>query len=361
MAEIQRKQTKYMTRAEFNALDKTTVPVGTEINIVDQIQKEDLSTDLQNAVTKAENAIPSSGGTVSGDLTVTGNLTVSGTTTTIESTTMKVKDKLIEVASDNTSALTTPAGLVAPKYDGTNSGALVFDNTGTAYVGDVTLDTNGNIDVNASQLQPLATRNLSADDNGKMIQWDNDNKTLVGSVAHTVAATGNTVVQRDANGQINLPDQTIVAPAANQAISKQIADNTYALKESVGVVTWHDSIDGAPDILAVIATEITINPATDTPNYIFHDSKCVVPGYRVNNIRGSFPLNYVTGGRFWYGNFTGTISADTGDTLVGASGMMLAGVVTAATEQSGDTENFTVYARDGSIYSDAAFTFRFLW
>ena len=85
MAEIQRKQTRYMTRAEFNALDKTTVPVGTEINIVDQIQKEDLSTDLQNAVTKAENAIPSSGGTVSGDLTVTGNLTVSGTTITVKS------------------------------------------------------------------------------------------------------------------------------------------------------------------------------------------------------------------------------------------------------------------------------------
>lgn len=55
MAEILRKQTRYMTRAEFNALDKTAVPVGTEINIVDQIQKEDLSTDLQNAVTSAEN------------------------------------------------------------------------------------------------------------------------------------------------------------------------------------------------------------------------------------------------------------------------------------------------------------------
>lgn len=55
MAEITRQQTRYMTRAEFDALDKTTVPVGTEICIVDQIQKEDLSTDLQNAITSAEN------------------------------------------------------------------------------------------------------------------------------------------------------------------------------------------------------------------------------------------------------------------------------------------------------------------
>ena len=54
MANITRQQTRYMTRAEFDALDKTTVDVGTEINIVDQIQKEDLSTDLQNAITSAE-------------------------------------------------------------------------------------------------------------------------------------------------------------------------------------------------------------------------------------------------------------------------------------------------------------------
>lgn len=53
MAEITRQQTRYMTRAEFEALDKTTVDVGTEICIVDQIQKEDLSTDLQNTIDKA--------------------------------------------------------------------------------------------------------------------------------------------------------------------------------------------------------------------------------------------------------------------------------------------------------------------
>ena len=179
MANITRQQTRYMTRAEFDVLDKTTVDVGTEICIVDQIQKEDLSTDLQNAITKAEGALPATGGAITGDLSVSGNLTVNGTTTTIESTTLKVKDKLIEVASDNTVALTTPAGLVAPKYDGTNSGALVFDSTGTAFVGDVVLNAEGNIDVTQSQLQPLATRNLSANDDGKLVKWDEANKTLV--------------------------------------------------------------------------------------------------------------------------------------------------------------------------------------
>lgn len=122
------------------------------------------------------------GGTISGNvsttgnLTVSGNLTVNGTTTTVDSTTLQVKDKLIEVAHGNTTALTTPAGLVAPKYDGTNSGALVFDSTGTAYVGDVKLDSTGNIDVSKSELQPLATRTGLV--GGNLVQYDSTAQTL---------------------------------------------------------------------------------------------------------------------------------------------------------------------------------------
>ena len=98
------------------------------------------------------------GGTITGNLIVSGNLSVSGEASIIESTTLKVADKLIYVAKDNTSALTSPAGLITPKYDGTNDGGIVYDNSGTAYVGDIKLDSNGNVDVNNSDLQPIATR-----------------------------------------------------------------------------------------------------------------------------------------------------------------------------------------------------------
>ena len=114
-------------------------------------------------------------GSVSGNFTVGGNLTVNGTTTTVDSTTLQVKDKWLEVAHGNTTTLTTPAGLVAPKYDGTNSGALVFDSTGTAYVGDVTLK-DGNIDVDNSDLQPLATRTGLV--GGNLVQYDSSAHTL---------------------------------------------------------------------------------------------------------------------------------------------------------------------------------------
>ena len=115
-----------------------------------------------------------------GGLTVGGNLTVNGTTTTIDSTTLKVSDKLIEVAKDNTVKLTTPAGIVVPNYDGTNSsGALVFDGDGIASVGDVVLDASGNIDVARSQLQPLATRTGLVND--YLVKYDGTNQTLVDS------------------------------------------------------------------------------------------------------------------------------------------------------------------------------------
>ena len=96
-----------------------------------------------NVDTELAKKLDKAGGSVTGNLTIGGNLTVNGTTTSIDSTTLKVSDKLIEVAKDNTVKLTTPAGIVVPKYDGTNYGALVIDGDGNAQVGDVKLDASG--------------------------------------------------------------------------------------------------------------------------------------------------------------------------------------------------------------------------
>lgn len=134
----------------------------------------------KNEVTNGLNSkLDKTGGSITGGLTIGGNLAVNGTTTTIDSTTLQVKDKLIEVAHGNTTKLTSPAGLVVPKYDGTNSGALVFDGDGMAQVGKVVLDAKGNIDTTKSGLQTLATRtNLVG---GNLVEYDSTNKTLVDS------------------------------------------------------------------------------------------------------------------------------------------------------------------------------------
>lgn len=134
----------------------------------------------KNEVTNGLNGkLDKTGGSITGGLTIGGNLAVNGTTTTIDSITLQVKDKLIEVAHGNTTKLTSPAGLVVPKYDGTNSGALVFDGDGMAQVGKVVLDAKGNIDTTKSGLQTLATRtNLVG---GNLVEYDSTNKTLVDS------------------------------------------------------------------------------------------------------------------------------------------------------------------------------------
>ena len=119
------------------------------------------------------------GGTITGPLTIVGDLTVNGTTTTVNSNTLTVKDKLIEVAKDNTTTLTSPAGIIVPKYNGTDYGALVIDSDGNAKVGDVKLTAGGDIDVNNSDLQTLATRTHLGD--GNVVQYYGTKQTLADS------------------------------------------------------------------------------------------------------------------------------------------------------------------------------------
>ena len=157
------------------------------------------------------------GGTITGNLIVSGNLSVSGETSVIESTTLKVVDKLIYVAKDNISALTSPAGLITPKYDGTNDGGLVYDNSGTAYVGDIKLDSKGNVDVNNSDLQPIATRDSysnftnghkvkaevdSSQKNVKFVDGGKDDG--INSLTDVNLTLGNTTVQYDTTDGIQI-------------------------------------------------------------------------------------------------------------------------------------------------------------
>ena len=157
------------------------------------------------------------GGTITGNLIVSGNLSVSGEASVIESTTLKVADKLIYVAKDNTSALTSPAGLITPKYDGTNDGGIVYDNSGTAYVGDIKLDSNGNVDVNNSDLQPIATRdNYSNFTNGHKVKVEVDSlqKSVkfvdggkddgINTLAYVNLTLGDTTVQYDTTDGIQI-------------------------------------------------------------------------------------------------------------------------------------------------------------
>lgn len=115
--------------------------------------------------------------TISGDVVISGNATIGGETTTVNSTQLEVQDALITVAKGNVLPLTTPAGIVVPKADGTNDVALVVDNSNMAKVGKVVLDGSGNISTTQSDLQTLATRRDDLTD-GALVKYNADDKTL---------------------------------------------------------------------------------------------------------------------------------------------------------------------------------------
>lgn len=152
------------------------IPLDLEIpQVADDGLTQDATADGKKAVIKTDETVVRTNKAnqiINGNVTIGGNVTVNGKITSVSSNTLKVKDKLIVVADGNTVTLTSPAGLLAPKYDGTNNGALVFDGTGTAYVGDVVLTPDGDIDVAKSDLQPLATRGTLV--NGNIVKWNGE-------------------------------------------------------------------------------------------------------------------------------------------------------------------------------------------
>lgn len=208
---------------DVNDFNAESIEKGMKISLVDKGYATKTYVDTQD-----DKKLDKTGGTITGDLavnggvTIGGNLTVSGTTTTVDSTTLQVKDKLIEVAHGNTEKLTTPAGIVAPKYDGTKSGALVFNGDGIASVGDVVLDASGNIDVAQSNLQPLATRTGLVNDN--LVKYDGTNQTLVD--------TGKTISDFATAAQGETADAAKAKADANATEISNIKDGTTVVKNA---------------------------------------------------------------------------------------------------------------------------------
>src|SRR5574344_485943 len=107
--------------------------------------------------------LPLTGGTLTGDLTVKGNIYQTGSEYETHAEQVYTNDNTIILRDGAVSGMSSGeyAGFKALLYDGTNNGYLVFDNVGTAYVGD------------EGSLQPLTTRDPSANmTDGHTTYWD---------------------------------------------------------------------------------------------------------------------------------------------------------------------------------------------
>lgn len=105
-----------------------------------------------------------------GNLNVAGNIIQQGSAYETHAEQIYTTDDYIIMREGAIGGLTTGSysGFQVTKYDGTNDGRLVIDNTGTARVGDV------------GDEQPLLTREESANmNNGALLKWDAGNSKAV--------------------------------------------------------------------------------------------------------------------------------------------------------------------------------------
>lgn len=164
----------WITPAEWDALDKTTVQEGDIYHIVGTIDEEDLSASLMSKI--ENNAKINSSNTFTEsqifnkDITINGNIIQNGDTYKTHSEELYTKKNIIFTREGAISTLgdNEYTGIQAVKYDGTNDGQLVFDKDGTARVGDV------------GDTQPLTTRSEKEDlVGGNLLQWDADSNKII--------------------------------------------------------------------------------------------------------------------------------------------------------------------------------------
>ena len=172
------------------------VTVGGDVTVTGDITANEVNADVTASSVTSDDITVNDDAQIGGDLNVDGDTTLDGTTidgtlqvngdiiqngSAYETHAEKVytKDDLIITRDGAVSALSQGdfTGIQAKKYDGTNDGLLVFDNTGEARVGDV------------GDTEPLMTRDELANmDDARPIVWDATNsKAVTGSSAQADA------------------------------------------------------------------------------------------------------------------------------------------------------------------------------
>ena len=214
------------------------------------------STAVKSAKDVADAALPAAGGTISGNLIVSGNLTVNGTTTTIDTETLEVEDKNIEMGVVDTPTDTTADG-GGITLKGATDKTLNWVNSTDSWT------SSENVNLASGKTYKIAGTNvLSATALGSAVQISSDNipdgtvtnADLAGSIADTKlstistagkvsnsattatdANTANAIVARDASG--NFSAGTITASLSGNASTVTTNANLTGDVTSVGNAT----------------------------------------------------------------------------------------------------------------------------
>ena len=298
--------------------------------------------------------------TVGGALTVTGNLTVNGTTTTVSSTNLTIKDNLIILAKDNTAALTKPAGILVPKYDGTNYGALGFDSEGVAYVGDVAVS-GDNIDTASTSTTwlPIVVRSgLSSSNDGQLTKWDNTHKSIMAAGYSKGINTNNTKTLATISNAADLVDSKSTYHQFNKistygipllkysSVSTSGTTYTYTVVNADGTAIALENYDNfILDINKSVSSTATVKITYASKTYTLVES-AVSTGSSFTNLDLTYPVlcKVISSTQI---AIVGQISGKTGSTNTDSK-IYLVG----ATSQANNTNTYSdseVYTTNGTL------------
>lgn len=220
--------------------------------------------------------LPLTGGTLTGSLTVNadmninGNIYQNGSAYETHAEQVYTKDNLIILRDGAVSGMSSGeyAGFEALKYDGTNNGYLVFDNSGTAYVGD------------EGSLQPLATRDAAASmTDGNVVYWNAANSSLKTTSVAPGRTLGTLSIEttnsyssnyigtvnfsgQDENKYIYQPDQSV-----NIASSPTFVKVTAALEGNATSATTASKVANSLTIGKTVSLSTTYNGSATASVY----------------------------------------------------------------------------------------------
>lgn len=235
----------------------------------------------------ADNRLSITGGSLSGDLTVGGSLTVNGTLTTINSATLAVDDKNIELGTvDTPTDITAEGGGITLKgatdktwtWTGTGSNWTSSENinvvTGKSFkIGNVSIlstSTLGSTVVNSSltSVGTLATGTWQASTIGAIYGGTGFSGYAIGDLLYASSTTALSKLAKGTDGQVLKLVSGLPAWAADTVTT--IADDTSTA--ATYYPTFATASSGNMATVKVASTKLTFNPSTGSLSATNFDS-----------------------------------------------------------------------------------------
>tara|TARA_R100000654_G_scaffold337_1_gene1255 strand:+ start:4175 stop:8431 length:4257 start_codon:yes stop_codon:yes gene_type:complete len=219
--------------------------------------------------------LPLAGGTISGNLTISGDLAVNGTTTTIDTTTLTVEDKNIEIGKVLNATDTTASG-GGLTLKGATDKTFQWEDTTDSWTSSEHIDLASGKVIKAAGTQILSATNYTGTSAiATNITVTDESSDTSCNVLFTTDATGNLAPKSGTNLTFNSSTGVLTATGFSGALTGNATGLSGTPAITVGAVTAASldisgdaDIDGTleADAITVNGTALATSATTDTTN-----------------------------------------------------------------------------------------------